>query len=120
MALYAQVIIDIAHTNVDRVFAYSIPAEEAIEVGQRVLVPFGRGNTAKEGYVIALCEQVDVPKERIKPILRKAEGFAALLPEQVRLASWHEKYFLRKFLFRRCYRDLDRMKRRQLSSSALI
>ena len=54
MALYAQVIIDIAHTNVDRVFAYSIPAEEAIEVGQRVLVPFGRGNTAKEGYVIAL------------------------------------------------------------------
>ena len=88
MALYAQVIIDIAHTNVDRVFAYSIPAEEAIEVGQRVLVPFGRGNTAKEGYVIALCEQVDVPKERIKPILRKAEGFAALLPEQVRLASW--------------------------------
>ena len=33
MALYAQVIIDIAHTNVDRVFAYSIPAEEAVVAG---------------------------------------------------------------------------------------
>lgn len=86
--LYAQVIIDIAHTNVDRVFAYSVPSGETMEVGQRVLVPFGRGNTAKEGYVIALSDQADVPVERIKPILRKAEGFAALLPEQIRLAAW--------------------------------
>lgn len=86
--LFADVIVDIAHANVDRVFAYAVPKELTLCVGQRVLVPFGRGNAAKEGYVIALREQTDLPPEKIKPVLRLAEGFAALLPEQIQLASW--------------------------------
>ena len=86
--LFADVIVDIAHANVDRVFAYAVPQELTLCVGQRVLVPFGRGNAAKEGYVIALREQTDLPPEKIKPVLRLAEGFAALLPEQIQLASW--------------------------------
>ena len=91
--LFAEVIVDIAHANVDRVFAYEVPSGLELCIGQRVLVPFGRGNAAKEGYVIALCEQTQFPPEKIKSILGLAEGFAALLPEQIRLASWMAKKY---------------------------
>lgn len=91
--VFAEVIVDIAHANVDRVFAYAVPQELTLCVGQRVLVPFGRGNAAKEGYVIALCEQTDLPPEKIKSVLGLAEGFAALLPEQIQLACWMAKKY---------------------------
>ena len=51
---YADVIIDIAHEKVDRVFQYLIPEElsEAVRPGVQVRVPFGRGNQEKTGYVV--------------------------------------------------------------------
>ena len=54
--MYAQVIIDANHAEVDRVFDYRVPAqwEEAVCVGLRVMVPFGQRNTKREVYVIAL------------------------------------------------------------------
>lgn len=90
---YADVIIDIAHANVDRIFQYRIPEDMRIEEGQRVIVPFGRGNACKEGYVTRLSDIPGVEESRIKPILRKAEGYTALIPEQIRLAAWMSKKY---------------------------
>ena len=45
--MYAQVIIDIAHAKVDHVFSYQVPEDMEIAPGDRVLVPFGKGNTPK-------------------------------------------------------------------------
>ena len=39
--MYAQVMVDIAHANVDRLFTYAVPPGMAVEPGQRVLAPFG-------------------------------------------------------------------------------
>lgn len=60
--MYAQVIIDANHAEVDRVFDYRVPAqwEEEVCVGLRVMVPFGQRNTKREGYVIALTETTEV------------------------------------------------------------
>ncbi len=93
MPKYAQVIIDIAHTEVDRVFSYVVPEQMDIGVGQRVLVPFGRGNAHQEGYVVSLSDSVDVEADRLKAIANKAEGFAALLPDQIELAVWMSKSY---------------------------
>lgn len=53
MASYAEVVVRSNSTYTDNLFTYQIPDyfEGKIEVGHRVLVPFGRGNKPVE----ALC-----------------------------------------------------------------
>ena len=43
--LYADIIIDISHSAIDRVFQYRIGAEweEQVQIGSLVTVPFGKG-----------------------------------------------------------------------------
>ena len=54
--MFAEIIIDIAHASVDRLFTYRVPEELSILPGQHVLVPFGHGNAQKEGFVLSLTE----------------------------------------------------------------
>ena len=85
-SMYAEVIVDIAHTAVDRRFTYRIPDELPVSVGHHVLVPFGQGNHTKEGFVVALKETADYPE--IKDISKIIERYPVLLPEQIALADW--------------------------------
>ena len=66
--MYAQVIIDIAHAKVDHVFSYQVPEDMEIAPGDRVLVPFGKGNTPKEGYIIDISEETAYRAGKIKTI----------------------------------------------------
>lgn len=94
--MYAQVIIDANHAEVDRVFDYRVPAqwEEAICVGLRVMVPFGQRNTKREGYVIALTETTEVPAGKIKEIAEILdEGRPILTPPILELAKWMKKEY---------------------------
>ncbi|CDC26303.1 primosomal protein N' [Firmicutes bacterium CAG:466] len=94
--MYAQVIIDANHAEVDRVFDYRVPAqwEEAVCVGLRVMVPFGQRNTKREGYVIALTETTEVPAGKIKEILEILdEGRPILTPPILELAKWMKKEY---------------------------
>ena len=94
--MYAQVIIDANHAEVDRVFDYRVPAqwEEAVCVGLRVMVPFGQRNTKREGYVIALTETTEVPAGKIKEIVEILdEGRPILTPPILELAKWMKKEY---------------------------
>ena len=44
--MYANIIIDISHESVDRVFQYRVPREleGEIEAGKQVYIPFGAGS----------------------------------------------------------------------------
>ena len=84
--MYAEVIVDIAHTAVDRRFTYRIPEDIPVSVGHHVLVPFGQGNHTKEGFVVALKETSEYPE--IKDIVKILERYPVLLPEQIALADW--------------------------------
>ncbi len=75
--MYAQVIVDIAHSQVDRVFEYSCPPET--EVGCRVKVPFG--GRVLEGFVIGLSETPSFAAEKIKPVYEVYDEQPALVPE---------------------------------------
>ena len=85
--MFAKLIIDIANSNVDRLFTYRIPEELDVRAGHRVLVPFGRGNRPKEAFVIDVCEEYDTGFE-VKSIVRTMEPYTALLPDQIELAKW--------------------------------
>ena len=85
--MFAKLIIDIANSNVDRLFTYRIPEELDVRTGHRVLVPFGRGNKPIEGFVLEICEEYEAEFE-IKTVIRTMEPYTALLPDQLELAKW--------------------------------
>ena len=78
--MYADIIIDITHEKLDKVFQYSIPSrlEGMLEVGTEVVVPFGRGNKETHGYVIAFSEKTGYDPAKIKEITGKAEESMAI------------------------------------------
>ena len=56
--LTAGVAVDKATLNFDREFSYIVPPQfaDSICVGANVLVPFGRGNTLRQGVVLSVQE----------------------------------------------------------------
>ena len=89
--MYADVIVDIAHTAVDRTFSYHIPSQMDIANGQQVMVPFGTSNKPREGFVVALHDTCDV--ENAKDILRAIVPYTVLLDEQIALARWMQSTY---------------------------
>ncbi len=75
--MFAQVIVDIAHSQVDKIFEYSCPS--GTEVGCRVKVPFG--GRIVEGFVIAVNETSTFDARKIKPITAVYDEQPALVPE---------------------------------------
>ena len=59
--MFADVIIDIQHEKLDKIFQYRIPErlEHEVEAGMAVVVPFGKGNRKTKGYVTALSKTCD-------------------------------------------------------------
>ena len=50
--LYADIIVDISHENLDHTFSYRIPSHlsDEVVIGSRVLIPFGAGNRRIRGH----------------------------------------------------------------------
>ena len=66
---------------------------EKVFPGARVLVPFGRGNRAREGFVLAV-DTADDLLPRLKPILYSYGDDLPLSKEQISLALWmRSRYF---------------------------
>ena len=93
--MYADIIIDITHEKLDKVFQYRIPSEleGILEVGTEVVVPFGRGNKETGGYVIGLSETTDYDEDKNKFILRRAEDKRAIESKLVALAAWMKESY---------------------------
>ena len=64
--MYADVIVDINHTDVDKVFEYSF-TDCKINLGSRVVVSFGK--KVLEGYVIGIKNDCKFDPDKIKPII---------------------------------------------------
>ncbi len=93
--MYADIIVDITHEKLDRIFQYSIPSEleGELSVGTEVIVPFGKGNRETRGYVVSFSGKADYPAEKIKPVLKKAERSVAIESKLVALAAWMKEQY---------------------------
>lgn len=91
--LYADIIINISHEALDKVFQYEVPLplRENITVGTKVIVPFGRGNKEQSGYVVRLTPKSEYEEEKIKEILAVSQDGVSVEAKMVRLA-----YFIRE------------------------
>lgn len=87
---YAEVLLDIAVESLDRTFEYAIPEELADEIseGSCVTVPFGKGNSLREGYVFTVKDSPEYEAEKIKDIAGVVKGSVSVEEKQVALASW--------------------------------
>lgn len=83
---YVQVIVDIAHSNVDQIFDYALPEDMVVLPGCRVVVPFGK--TTVEGIVLEQKQASELPPERIKPVLRVLDEQPVVNEEQIQLAAY--------------------------------
>lgn len=83
---YASVIVDIASSQIDKVFDYIIPKELTIEKGMRVLVPFG--SRTIEGIVVAVSETTNVTNHKLKAIIKPLENFCVINEEQFKLSEF--------------------------------
>ena len=81
--MFAQVIVDVAHSQVDKIFEYSCPDD--LRTGCRVKVPFG--GRIVEGFVIGVSQNCSFPPERVKPVAEVFDELPALVPECFSLAE---------------------------------
>ena len=91
--MYADIIVDITHANVDRPFQYHIPEhlEDLITIGCQVVVPFGNANKELTGYCIDITNEPNFDVSKIKDILSLKEKSTTIESKQIMLA-----YFLKR------------------------
>ena len=92
---YADIIIDISHEAIDRTFQYKIPDElsDDISVGVQVVIPFGKGNSERKGYVINISEEAKFDADKTKSILSVEKKGLPIEGVLIKLADWiHRNY----------------------------
>ncbi|MFP4456183.1 MAG: primosomal protein N' [Clostridia bacterium] len=89
----ANIIVNLNHSELDRVFDYQIPKSLNADVGMEVEVPFG--NQKINGYIVNITNKTEVDIKKLKPInkiLHNGEVF--LQKEQIELARIISNYYL--------------------------
>lgn len=88
----AKVVVESATFSFDKAFDYLIPPEfeNDIKVGCRVIVPFGRGNTKRQGFVFAVSDADEV--KNLKKIAAVPDKAPLLNCEMLSLAVWLKQH----------------------------
>ena len=87
--MIAQVIVDIAAKQTDRIFEYHIPESISdVEIGSRVFVPFGPRKL--QGFVVGISKTSNYPG-KLKDLLVVVDEMPPLTPELVRLSKYMAK-----------------------------
>ena len=90
MRSYADIIVDITHEDLDRTFQYRIPDELSgkVAVGDRVLVPFGKGNRQIAGFVLEITDKAALDPAKIKSIIKIVSDDTLVEQKLIMLAYW--------------------------------
>ena len=88
--MYADIVIDISHESLDRPFQYRIPESLVgqVQPGMWVLVPFGRRNTQKKGFVLKLGTKANIDPDRIKELTEIISDDNSSDKTRIALAVW--------------------------------
>lgn len=95
MSLYANIVIDVTTSQLDRPFQYRIPEamQGQVKLGSCVRIPFGSGNRLLTGYVLEKTDVPNWPVDKIKEIDSVVEGALPVEAQMIQLAAWiHSQY----------------------------
>ena len=96
----AEVGIEKCSASFDTLFSYTIPEElsGAVEPGVRVFVPFGRGNTLRQGFVFSVRDAGTDNGAELKNVSSVIDSSPLLNGEMLRIAEFiRERYFCTYF-----------------------
>ena len=93
--LFADIIIDISHEKLDKVFQYRIPEKlrDLLEPGMCVTVPFGTGNRQIKGYVVRITEECSYDPAKLKSIIEIAPKGVSVEEKMISLAGWIKRNY---------------------------
>lgn len=93
---YVDVVIDNNSDHTDELYTYGCEFDE-VKVGDKVYVPFARGNKRREGYVFTVREQLEEPIRGLKNIL-EIDPEVSLPEEAVETCVWMKRRYLCKYI----------------------
>lgn len=91
----AKIAVEKTSMSFDILFSYCVPEsmKDSLSIGQRVLVPFGSGNTKRQGMVLEICDE-DTSTSNLKDINSIVDNKPIINQEMVNLVLWmRERYF---------------------------
>lgn len=93
--MFADVIIDINHEKLDKIFQYRIPErlERELAPGMEVTVPFGKGNRLTKGYVTGLSDTCAYDPEKVKEIADISRDSVEIEAKLIALAAWMKEHY---------------------------
>ena len=93
--MYADIIIDISVENLDRTYQYRIPEHMlgTVCAGDRVVIPFGKGDRKIKGYIVGLSDTPKIEEEKIKDIDSICPKNISIDDKMISLAFWMKDHF---------------------------
>lgn len=93
--LYADIIVDISHENLDKTYQYRIPEHltDKVQVGMPVVITFGMGNRRLTGYIVGLSDAAKIEERRIKAIEELVDKGIPIETRMIALAYWMKTNF---------------------------
>ncbi len=93
--LFAEVIVDISVKSLDRPFQYRIPEqmEEQAVIGVPVIIPFGKGNRERKGFIVGLSNTPQYDINKTKAIIKVEKQGVAAESHLLSLAYWMKENY---------------------------
>lgn len=89
----AQIIVDNKCKETDKIYSYLIPEGLKLNIGHRVIVPFGRANKKIAGYVVDIRDNIDLKIDKLKSIISLSSDDIFLSKNMLKIIRWmREKY----------------------------
>ncbi len=87
--IYADIIVDISHENIDRTFQYRIPEDlqASVKIGSKVNIPFGN-RKEMTGYVVGLSCMPKIEESRIRDVMGVVPQGISIDSRMLELAAW--------------------------------
>ena len=93
--MFADIIIDIKHEKLDKIFQYRIPdsLEAELKPGMEVIVPFGKGNRPTKGYVTGITDSCSYDLSKVKEIADISRDSVEIEAKLIALAAWMKENY---------------------------
>ena len=96
---YAEVVIEANSNMTDALYTYAITADQQVEIGSKIQVPFGRSKKLKDAYVMGFTDQLPdgISEDMIKSV-QAIDQDISLNCEITQTAHWMRNYYMCRYM----------------------
>lgn len=97
--VFVEVVVDNTSSSTDKFFTYAVPEEykKDIQIGKKVLVPFGKGNKLVEGIIVNIIDYTNLDYKRIKSIRTVLNEAPFLSENLIKLSFWMKDKYIAQY-----------------------